>query len=83
MPKTPASGTVQSEYPSDPSLETVNDMLRFNAHVIGFDKFDMPFSMRARPDAQHVRVVICRVGEVVASMIMMASISQDKVSVTD
>jgi len=83
MPKTPASGTVQSEYPGDPSLETVNDMLQFNAHVIGVDKFDMPFSRRASPDAQHVRLVICCVGRVVASMIVMTLISQNKVSVTD
>ena len=58
-------------------------MLRFNAHVIGFDKFDMPFSRRARPDAQHVRLVICCVGRVVASMIMITLISQKKVSVAD
>ena len=58
-------------------------MLRFNAHVIGFDKFDMPFSERARPDAKHVRPVICCVCRVVASMIMMTLISQKEVSVTD
>ena len=83
MPKTPASGTVQSEYPGDPSLETVKDMLRFNAHIIGFDKFDIPFHRRANPDAQHVRLVICCVGRVVASMIVMTLISQNKISVTD
>jgi len=37
------TGTVQSEYPGDPPLETAKDMLWFNAYVIGFDKFDMPF----------------------------------------
>ena len=58
-------------------------MLRFNAHIIGFDEFDMPFHRRANPDAQHARLVICCVGGVVASMIMMAFISQNKVSVTD
>ena len=58
-------------------------MLRFDAHVICFDTFDMPFSRLASPDAQHVRLVICCVGRVVASMIMMALISQKKVSVTD
>jgi len=83
VPKTPASGTVQSGYPGDPSLETVKDMLRFNAHIIGFNKFDMPFHRRANPDAQHVRLVICCVGGVVASMIMMTLISQDIVSVAD
>jgi hypothetical protein len=83
IPKTPASSTVQSGYPGDPSLETVKDMLRFNAHIIGFDKFDMPFHRRADPDAQHVRLVICCVGRVVASMILMTLISQNKVSVTD
>ena len=83
VPKTPASGTVKSEYPSGPSLKTVREMLRFNAHVIGFDKFDMPFSRRASPDAQHVRLVICCVGRVVASMIMMTLISQKNVSVAD
>ena len=83
IPKTPASGTVQSEYPSDPSLGTVKDMLRFNAYVVGFDKFDMPFSRRANPDAQHARVVICCVGGVVAGMIMMALISQKKISVAN
>src|ERR1700722_15825502 len=81
--ETPASGMVQSTYPGDPSLETVKDMFRFNAHVIGFDMFDMPFSRRANPDAQHVRLVICCVGGVVASMIMITLISQKEVSVTD
>jgi hypothetical protein len=58
-------------------------MLQCNAHVIGFDKFDMPFSRLASPGAQHVRLVIRRVGGVVASMIIMTPISQKKVSVTD
>ena len=58
-------------------------MLRFDAHVICFDTFDMPFSRFAGPDAQHVRLVVCCVGGVVASMIMITLISQKKVSVAD
>ena len=58
-------------------------MLQFNAHIIGFDKFDTPFHRRANPDAQHVRLVSCCVGGVVASMIMMTLISQDIVSVAE
>jgi len=58
-------------------------MLWFNAYVIGFDKFDMPFSRCAHPDAQHIHLVICCIGRVVASMIMIALISKKEVSVTD
>jgi hypothetical protein len=83
IPKTPALGMVQSEYPGDPSLETVRDMLQFNAHVIGFDKFDMPFSRHAHPNAQHIYLVICCVGRVVGIMIMMMLILQKKVSIAD
>ena len=70
IPKTPASGTVQSGYPGDPSLETVKDILQFNAHIIGFDKFDMPFHKQANPDTKHICLVICCVSRVVASMFM-------------
>ena len=83
IPKTPASGMVQSGYPGDPSLETVRDMLQVNAHIICFDKFDMPFHRQANHDAQHIRLVICCVGGVIASMIMMTLISQDIVSIAD
>jgi len=58
-------------------------MAQPNAHVIGFNEFDMPLSRRARPDTQDVCLVIGCVGGVVASMIMVTSISHKNHPVTD
>jgi hypothetical protein len=58
-------------------------MAQPNAHVIGFDRLDVPLSRRARPDAQDVRLVIGCVGGVVASMIVVTLISQKNHPVAD
>ena len=65
------------------SRETVKGMAEPNAHVIGFNEFDMPLSRPARPNTHDGRLVIGCVGGVVASMIMVTSISQKNHPVTD
>ena len=60
-----------------------NDMSQPNAHVICSDKFDVPLCMCASPDTENARLVIGRVGDVVASMIIVTLVSNKTHPVTE
>ena len=51
------------------------DISQLNVHVICSDKFDVPLCRRASPDTENARLVISRVGNVVASMIIVTLVS--------
>ena len=54
-----------------------------NAHVICPNKFNVPLSRRASPNAENACLVVGCVGNVVASMIMMTLVSKNICPVTD
>src|ERR1700722_11139876 len=59
------------------------DMSRPNPHVIFSNKFDVPFSGRASPDAENGCLVGVYVDAVVASMIMVTMVSNKIHPITD
>ena len=59
------------------------DMSQPNPHVIFSNKFDVPFSGCASPDAENGCLVVGCVDDVVASMIMVTLVSNKIHPITD
>ena len=59
------------------------DILQPNSHVICSDRFDVPLSRRASPNAENACLVVGCVGDIVASMIMVTLVSNKIHPITD
>ena len=59
------------------------DILQSNLHVICSNRFDVPLSRRANPNAENACLVVGCVGDIVASMIMVTLVSNEIHPITD